>query len=346
MRPPAESDSETQAPATQSDTTDNPAPASPTPGGAPPPTSPPSPPPSINNPTVFTLQDARPKADGESGPLIQTLKLDIPPGRNALQPDLSLEYNSQSAEDSIAGYGWTVTVPYIQRLNKTGSQNLYNAGYFTSSIDGELATTTVTASTTSFEAKVETGAFNSYSFTNNVWTMYDKHGTRYLFGASDNSQQNASASSTQIYTWYLREIRDTNNNYVRYVYAKDSGKIYPQTIYYTGNGTADGIFKISFSTSTRPDPYVSYKPLFKVTTNYRISKITAAMNGTTVREYDLSYTAGNNGVRSQRPAVQSNFPSRGLIYFKDQCTDRSACSSARPEGAPHPATALQPAPAE
>jgi hypothetical protein len=51
----------------------------------------------------------------------------------------------------------------------------------------------------------------------------------------------------------------------------DSGQIYPQTIYYTGNGTADGIFKISFSTSTRPDPYVSYKPLFKVTTNYRIS---------------------------------------------------------------------------
>jgi hypothetical protein len=88
--------------ATQSDTTENQAPASPTPptpptpGGAPPPTSPPPPPPpSINNPTVFTLQDARPKADGESGALIQTLKLDIPPGRNALQPDLSLEYNSQ-----------------------------------------------------------------------------------------------------------------------------------------------------------------------------------------------------------------------------------------------------------
>jgi hypothetical protein len=46
------------------------------------------------------------------------------------------------------------------------------------------------------------------------------------------------------------------------------------------------------------------------------------------------------------PHGQSNFPSRGLIHFKDQCTDCSACSSARPEGAPHPATALQPAPAE
>jgi hypothetical protein len=38
--------------------------------------------------------------------------------------------------------------------------------------------------------------------------MYDKHGVKYTFGASDNSQQNASASSTHIYTWYLQEVRD------------------------------------------------------------------------------------------------------------------------------------------
>jgi Salmonella virulence plasmid 65kDa B protein len=304
---PAETDSESHAPATQSDTTDNQAPASPTPPppGPPPPASPP-PPPSIDNSTVFTLQDARPKADGQSGALLQNLKLDIPPGRNGVQPDLSLEYNSQSAEDSIVGYGWTVTIPYIQRLNKLGSQKLYNVPYYTSSIDGDLATTSSATTTQSFGAKVDSGTFNSYSFTNNVWTMYDKHGTRYLFGASDNSQQNASASSTQIYTWYLQKIRDTNNNHVRYVYAKDSGQIYPQTIYYTSNGGTDGIFKISFSTSTRLDPYVSYKPLFKVTTNYRVSKITAAINGTIVREYDLSYTAGNNGVRSLLSSFQEN----------------------------------------
>ncbi len=40
---------------------------------------------------------------------------------------------------SIVGYGWQLSIPYIQRLNKTGSQNLYATNsYFTSSIDGEL----------------------------------------------------------------------------------------------------------------------------------------------------------------------------------------------------------------
>jgi RHS repeat-associated protein len=181
---------------------------------------------------------------------------------------------------------------------------LYNVPYFTSSIDGELASTSVSSTTQMFGAKVESGTFNSYSFSNNAWTMYDKHGTRYLFGAIDNSQQNASASSSQIYTWMLQEIRDQNNNYVRYVYAKDNGQIYPQAIYYTGNGSTDGIFKISFSTSTRPDTYTSYKPLFNVTTSYRISLISASINGTIVRQYTLSYGSGNNGTRSLLSSVQ------------------------------------------
>jgi RHS repeat-associated protein len=232
------------------------------------------------------------------------LKLDIPPGRNGLQPDLALQYNSQRAEDSIVGYGWTINIPYIQRLNKVGSQSLYNLPYFTSSIDGELATTST--STTAFGAKVDTGTFDSYSFTSNVWTMYDKNGTRYTFGASDNAQQNDAASSTKIYTWMLSEVRDTNNNYVRYVYTKDNGQIYPSAIYYTGNGSTDGIFTISFTKSSRPDTYISYKPLFKVTTSYRITQITAAVNSNVVREYNLSYTSGNNGLRSLLSSVQEN----------------------------------------
>src|SRR5262249_2589801 len=176
--------------------------------------------------------------------------------------------------------------------------------YFTSSIDGELATTST--STTAFGAKIDNGSFNAYSFMNNVWTMYDKNGTRYTFGASDNAEQNDAASSTKIYTWMLSEIRDTNNNYVRYVYTKDNGQIYPSAIYYTGNGSTEGTFTISFTKSSRPDPYINYKLLFKVTTSYRITQITAAVNGNVVREYNLSYTSGNNGLRSLLSSVQEN----------------------------------------
>ena len=60
----------------------------------------------------------------------------------------------QRTQDSIVGYGWQLSIPYIQRLNKTGSQNLYSGTtpYYTSSLEGELAninTTPAPAATTS-----------------------------------------------------------------------------------------------------------------------------------------------------------------------------------------------------
>ena len=108
--------------------------------------------PSLKNPDIFT-DAAQPRINGSTGAFTQSVPLDIPPGRNGLQPDITLDYNSQRTQDSIVGYGWQLSIPYIQRLNKTGSQDLYGSTpYFTSSLDGELAnmsiSTTTVASTT------------------------------------------------------------------------------------------------------------------------------------------------------------------------------------------------------
>ena len=47
-------------------------------------------PPTVTSPTVFT--DALlPKVDGASGAFTLNVPIDAPPGRNGLQPDLSLE---------------------------------------------------------------------------------------------------------------------------------------------------------------------------------------------------------------------------------------------------------------
>ena len=263
-------------------------------------------PPTVTAPNVFA-NTSLPKVDSATGAFTLSVPLDIPPGRNGLQPDVTLDYNSQRTQDSIVGYGWQLSIPYIQRLNKTGSNNLYNTNpYFTSSIDGELATTSTSAGT--YLARVDDGSFRQYSYatSTNTWTVYDKKGTRYLYGASDNSRQydTTTGTSTNTYKWYLQEIRDTNNNYVKYVYAKDSNEVYPSQIVYTGNGSTDGPATISFATSTRPDIRESYAPDFLVTTNYRISEIDASFNGKLVRKYVLGYITGNNGFRSLLNSLQ------------------------------------------
>src|SRR5262252_2206359 len=95
--------------------------------------------PTVPNSSVFTSRTSEPSVDGTTGAFTQQLSLYIPPGRNGLQPDISLQYNNQNTSDGIVGYGWSLPIPYIQRLNKTGSQDIYNSSsFFTASTEGEL----------------------------------------------------------------------------------------------------------------------------------------------------------------------------------------------------------------
>jgi hypothetical protein len=120
--------------------------------------------PTIPNQTVFAGQAEAPKVEGSTGAFTQRVPLDIPPGRNGMQPDVALQYNSQNTVDGIVGYGWSLSIPYIERVNKTGTQDLYGSSpYFASSIDGELVAS-ATSSTITATPSVETNANGSVSW--------------------------------------------------------------------------------------------------------------------------------------------------------------------------------------
>ncbi len=245
--------------------------------------------------------------DSIGGGLVYDFKIQVPPGRNGVAPDLRLQYNSQQGEDiSYLGYGWSLNIPYIERLNRKGTDQLYNGdNLFYSSLDGEIASTTQSTSTPIiYGAKVEKGDFRKYEFRNgNSWVVTDKNGFRYTFGTSSLSQI---ASSTQIYRWMLEEVRDANNNFVRYEYVKDTGQIYPSKIVYTGNGVTDGVFEVVFVREARSDIATSSKPGFVIADKYRIQQIQTKVNGTWVKKYDLTYRAGDNGRRSLLSSITEN----------------------------------------
>ncbi len=259
-------------------------------------------PPTISNPNVFTSQSKPPTIDA-SGALIHSVQLDIPPGRNGLTPDLTLTYNSQRLEDGVVGYGWSLSIPYIERLNKTGIERLYTDNYFTSSMGGEL----VEAETSGeYHHRFEDGSFIKFTLAGNSWIAYDKKGTKYTFGATTTAQLYATTTPSNVSKWMLEEIRDSNNNYVTYEYRRDNdtNQIYPDKITYTGHDTSDGIFTIDFTRATRPDAVISYESGFRAETRDRISEIRASVNGEWVRKYTLSYTTGQNAYRSLLTSVQ------------------------------------------
>ncbi len=245
-----------------------------------------------------TIKQVIPGVDQTTGALTYTYPLKMPPGRNGMQPDLSLSYNSLSADsNSIVGYGWSLNIPYIKRINKDGVNKLYSENYFESSLSGELVPYP-TSSTSIFRSKVDNGEFLNYTFASNTWTVTDKSGKTYTFGNSSSTQLVDDASSTRIFAWMLNEVRDLNGNYMTYEYYKAYGQIYPNKIYYTQYGTSTAPFEIEFSRESRSDGYVKYDMGFAASSTYRIKEITAKHNGTWTKKYTLGYATSTTGIRS------------------------------------------------
>ena len=244
--------------------------------------------------TPNTIKHILPDVDRITGALVFEYPLKTPPGRNGIEPNLALIYNSLSNDvDSIFGYGWESNIPYIRRVNKKGVNKLYTENYFESSFSGELVA--VSGSSTAFTARVENGDFLKYTFANSTWTATDKLGKIYTFGNTSSTQQ---ASTTSIYAWMLAEVRDLNGNYMTYEYYRDQGQIYPSKIYYTQHSTSTTPFEIEFTREARSDVISKFDPGFEVKTAYRIKDILAKYNSTSTSKYTLSYTTSTSNVRT------------------------------------------------
>jgi hypothetical protein len=211
-----------------------------------------------------------------------------------------LQYNSRNNfNDGIWGYGWTDSIPYIQRINKDGTNQLFAENYFYSSLDGELASKTATT----FIPKTESGSFSTYSFSNNQWLVTDKRGNTYKFGFTSAGRQDNPNDSTQIFKWMLEEIKDPNGNFITFTYFKNAGQIYPSTITYSNNGVNTGIYEVDFLRQSRGDVFASGAPGFLSTTSYLISEVDVKISGTLRQKYVLTYTTGSTGNRSLLASV-------------------------------------------
>lgn len=242
-----------------------------------------------------------------SGAFTYQVPIAIPPGRNGIEPSLALQYNSQNLNKAnFFGYGWDIEIPYIQRVNKYGIEKLYTSHYFASSMSGDLEDISLSDwEHGTYGAKVDTGDFLKYSYssTSDGWTVTDKKGTIYTFGTTSNTEQRDPGDSSKTYKWYLKEVRDLNNNYITYEYYHDNGQVYPYKIVYTGNNVTDGIFEIEFLREARDDDTISYETWFLVKTLYRIDEIQAKISGSWVKKYELAYTSGDNTKRSLLSSV-------------------------------------------
>ena len=231
-----------------------------------------------------------------SGSAIYNYPIVLPTGRNGLTPNVQLTYNNQdSSLDTVAGYRWNLNSYSIKRINKKGVEKLYNEKDFVANTpagNGELSPVQLTNGQFGrYGQKVERG-FSKYEFKNdNTWIVTDKQGTQYKFGLTDEGRQFDPDSPSRTYQWMLEEVRDLNDNFIRYTYIKDGNQVYPKTIHYTGHGTEDGVFEVVFESGLeRKDIHTSYAAGFQVQTKLLITKIDVYANGQLRRKYDIGHT--------------------------------------------------------
>jgi RHS repeat-associated protein len=239
------------------------------------------------------------KADEASGALTFEYPIELPEGRNGMIPNIGFTYNSQNTSNEyILGYGWTMSIPYIERVNKKGVDRLYVENYFTSSLSGELTTSTLVDTTHGeYISRVSSGENLKYIFNeNNSWSVYTKEGQIYTFGQSVDSKQ-TNENDTKTYKWMVERIEDVNGNSMYFEYTKETGQIYPSRITYTNIENESGIYEVNFTYESREDDLKMYNKGFEVWTQKRLNEIEVKVSGEWVKKYDFSYGIGDNGVR-------------------------------------------------
>jgi RHS repeat-associated protein len=306
----------------------------------------------------FTGLAGAPEANLFTGALTTNVRIDVPPGRKNMSPQLALQYSS-SMGPSPFGYGWDLPIGRIERSTKWGVPRCdAHADDFVLILpSGAVELVAETPGGNVFRPKIEEAYVKAERDTVlNRWTVYDRAGLKYTFGDVDSARVGNSsplvfmASNPCRFTsiWALTKIEDGNGNIVLYAWSKVFNVLYPATVYYGGNTNAPTIphlYKVQFTYVTRPagdqirnarygvDALLSQRLL-----TIQVSSLVLAQQGV-IRTYALLYRdnptgAGPDGYRSllSRVAVTGQ-PPVDFVYKPSVSTHLPYTTITKPSGA-------------
>ncbi|WP_233621812.1 SpvB/TcaC N-terminal domain-containing protein [Amycolatopsis sp. WAC 04182] len=259
-----------------------------------------------------------PPSANSSGDARMSYPLEVPKGRAGLEPKPAVAYSSGGANGWL-GVGWDVTMPTVTVDTRWGVPR-YDAALETETylLNGEQLTPVAhrgelqkrTAEKV-FHARVESRfdriVRHGDKPVNYWWEVTDKRGTRTVFGGAENTT--LADSSGNVATWAVRDVRDTNDNVMRYHYARveDGGtekstvpgsNLYPRRITYTGHGDAEGRYSVTFlrdrdrGEPRRGDVQIDARGGFKKVTADLLRRVEVKLDDQLIRAYELNYRTG------------------------------------------------------
>jgi RHS repeat-associated protein len=244
--------------------------------------------------------------------------IEVPPGRQGIQPSLALDYDS-SHGNGWMGVGWNLQPPNITidtrwgvpRYDGNGETETYLLGGEQLTPVANRGTIAARTSEKVFHSRIEGGfqriVRHGSTPANYTWEVTDKTGTTWLYGSTSDSVLRDKGNHA--FEWYLAEVRDLRGNFMRYHYASVSdpgvaggtepgSNVYLQRITYTGEQGVEGHYAVTFirdrelSEPKRLDTTLDGRGGFKRVTADLLRKINVTLDGSLIRRYEFAYATG------------------------------------------------------
>ena len=261
------------------------------------------------------------------------IPIDLPPGRNGIQPKVSLSYNSQGG-NGIAGVGWSLNAgSAISRCGATYAQDgftravTFNADTDRLCFNGQRLITLSSndsygTSGTEYRTEmdrfvkvVQSGGINGSSTS---FTVHRPGGSTATYGGNANSRFAPIGLTTSL-TWKVtQESWADGNNTIDYEYDTSvTGEHLLSKIYYTGSAGTEGDRFVEFIHENRTDNSRSYMAGGQLITQRRLKNINTYRNSSNqIAKYKVGYAYSDASKRS----LLNNIQQCGLNSGIEQCS--------------------------
>ncbi len=250
----------------------------------------------------------------QNGAATYTLPIQVPPGVTGMQPQLSLNYNSQDGH-GLAGVGWSlgglsVITRCEQTLAQEGVRGIVNLddndrycleGQKLMLVAGAYAQDGAEYRTENdkFSKIISYGRSGSGSTWFKAWT---KSGQIMEFGNTVDSRVIGSGYTTAR-QWSLNRVTDVNGNTmtIGYLNSADRTTHLPEIITYGGNSVTGTVANrtLQIVYAARDDVTTSYIGNQKLVESSKISKIITKIGTVAVKNYNLTYQPSQSTKRSR-----------------------------------------------
>lgn len=243
-----------------------------------------------------------------------TIPLELPAGRNGLQPSLSLSYSTGSPNGPL-GLGWSLPVPGVRRKTEKGIPRYHPATdtFILSGADDLIPISGLGSDAVRYRPQSEAGYARITHHTGSgrdYWEVWSTDGLRSRYGTpqpqppppgwADPAVIADPAQPDRIFAWLLTETADPLGNRISYAYRADPGgtaQRYLSEISYADYGDPASpkylvTIKIIPDPQPRPDQFSDHRPGFELRTTRRMGAIEIWTNpGTPVlaRRIALTY---------------------------------------------------------